>query len=920
MSTLKAICDGLSNNPLLDVPIRPLTGLQGSKFDVLYGGYSFLQWACKCERPDLVCVALQAGANPRLPDATNKKDAFRIAASQPNLTCLAILLNNAHPKKSFFTDYESYHPTIQNHVREAEEDPKKLLEKLLTELANESLTKTGKLYEQSVKQTFSIPPECVPREDVPKTRLKSKSLLDTSSARVWKIDNFLTVEQCNGLLKSVSTIGFKGISWEYDADYRSCERVVGYCPELAEFFWRKIRSSFDYRQMADLRPFGFNNEGVWMPVQVNSCFRFSRYKSGGHFEPHRDGAFASSSDSVSVLTLMVYLNGQPDENVGGETVFYEGDPDVVGKEVVREKPVTGKALIFNHDVWHSGQPVLTDDHAKYILRTDIMFQRIIKLKTPNLRTNVQFRSALTFADFDLPEYWAAEYFYRQSVIAQDAGSPSISTKLYIKALSMQAHRSSVIRPIHARTQEVEHSSTVARPVQVALLQVLVNSRLLTPTEVLTLSSVCLNFRGQIMESPVWQNLLPSALLESAQSHPLFSSALFPSMFLYFYMLKESKIVIVDAGSMYTKVKVIGRNPEDTKIPEENTGMEDAIKSRGSYSRPSENRIVSLLRSFVYNATRFDRDWDVIPSLYVPFSGHNWSVSEAYDRGIVGHEVVHYVSKSKNIPHTFMNGRGSPNGLGSLTPFNLERQVQPDYTQRFDAGYLAYTCSLIQIFTFITDKLYDRLQNVHLVIPIHLLLLPKEILPETMRGNDEIFYAWYRVLDTLNKKSGLVRQLSCVDSSVCACVDAGYSSGIVVMCGAFGAYIIVIRDHRPDPNQKPLFACNWLPLKTTDEHLKATKDATKRLASKLAVYMETYPDLKVIVTGGPALSITPGLQKALESERIIRSQDPIRAIVRGAKVMAQRSMLEVIPAAEATESFRNGGSGSNYFYWDLWDSF
>ncbi len=39
--------------------------------------------------------------------------------------------------------------------------------------------------------------------------------------------------------------------------------------------------------VADVRPYGFGNEGTWRPLGVNSCVRFAQYPVGGHFQRHR---------------------------------------------------------------------------------------------------------------------------------------------------------------------------------------------------------------------------------------------------------------------------------------------------------------------------------------------------------------------------------------------------------------------------------------------------------------------------------------------------------------------------------------------------------------------------------------------------------------------------------------------------------
>ncbi len=56
------------------------------------------------------------------------------------------------------------------------------------------------------------------------------------------------------------------------------------------------------------RPFGFGNEGVWKPVGINECIRFTRYSIDGHFKPHRDGSFVWNDEERSIFTVYPLLS------------------------------------------------------------------------------------------------------------------------------------------------------------------------------------------------------------------------------------------------------------------------------------------------------------------------------------------------------------------------------------------------------------------------------------------------------------------------------------------------------------------------------------------------------------------------------------------------------------------------------------
>lgn len=75
----------------------------------------------------------------------------------------------------------------------------------------------------------------------------------------------------------------------------------------------------------EIKPYGFDNQGIWSPDHVNPCIRFSKYPVGGFFQSHRDGGFVINDDLRSVYTFMIYLN---EDFTGGETEIYESRESV----------------------------------------------------------------------------------------------------------------------------------------------------------------------------------------------------------------------------------------------------------------------------------------------------------------------------------------------------------------------------------------------------------------------------------------------------------------------------------------------------------------------------------------------------------------------------------------------------------------
>jgi len=171
------------------------------------------------------------------------------------------------------------------------------------------------------------------------------------------IDAFLTAPACQKLIAYGEQQGFAEApittahGFEMIPEVRNNERVMFDDVELAKMLWARIEKDVP----AQL--------GQFWAMGLNERFRFYRYAPGQYFRWHRDGCFARSRDERSLLTLLVYLN---EDFVGGETEFDTGN-------VFAVRPKTGRALVFEHGLRHQGAPVR--EGRKYVLRTDVMYQR-----------------------------------------------------------------------------------------------------------------------------------------------------------------------------------------------------------------------------------------------------------------------------------------------------------------------------------------------------------------------------------------------------------------------------------------------------------------------------------------------------------------------------------------------------------------
>lgn len=266
------------------------------------------------------------------------------------------------------------------------------------------------------------------------------------------VHGVMSKDECESYISACEKLQFSSIEHEYKKDYRSSTRLVSFSDQFAQTIWNRISTNFNDDDLAHLQPYGFMIGGDWVPVGINPCLRFTKYNVGDKFAKHKDGKYVKNDDLQSILTVMIYLN---DDFFGGHTQF-EYTPEesnyLTRKDFI---PETGMALIFKHEHEHAGLEVSKkyhrtyntypkdsqrklnssspDElakmnakfrHTKYVLRMDIMFQRIDEFyldRTYHLE----------------PQYQLAEKYYWESIRLQQQGKPNESTKSYLKAQEIQ---------------------------------------------------------------------------------------------------------------------------------------------------------------------------------------------------------------------------------------------------------------------------------------------------------------------------------------------------------------------------------------------------------------------------------------------------------------------------------------------------
>ncbi len=173
------------------------------------------------------------------------------------------------------------------------------------------------------------------------------------------IRNFLTPEECKTFIQESEALGYedapiqRGDAAIIIKDYRDNLRVM------------KDDSQTAARLFDRMTPFVPPDLSRMTPVGLNERLRFYRYDKGHSFAPHHDGSFRRNIYEFSLYTVLLYLN---EGYSGGYTDFLYNDDSLLYRVV----PETGLALLFRHELLHTGTEVL--EGTKYVLRSDVMYR------------------------------------------------------------------------------------------------------------------------------------------------------------------------------------------------------------------------------------------------------------------------------------------------------------------------------------------------------------------------------------------------------------------------------------------------------------------------------------------------------------------------------------------------------------------
>jgi hypothetical protein len=200
------------------------------------------------------------------------------------------------------------------------------------------------------------------------------------------LDNVLTKKECLEWIQRAEDQGYEaaeinaggilvggGTRSYYNPNYRNSDRCI---------IDDEVRAAELFKRMQPYLPQVFERplrgQGKRMSSSplagLNERLRFLKYGKGGFFRPHFDGIYCRPDGSaMSAMTVMLYLNDGEADFQGGracllrQSKIADEEPTILHPVV----PKAGRVLIFDHDICHVGEEVLTG--TKLCVRTDVLF-------------------------------------------------------------------------------------------------------------------------------------------------------------------------------------------------------------------------------------------------------------------------------------------------------------------------------------------------------------------------------------------------------------------------------------------------------------------------------------------------------------------------------------------------------------------
>ncbi|CAE8639464.1 unnamed protein product [Polarella glacialis] len=193
---------------------------------------------------------------------------------------------------------------------------------------------------------------CGPGSPVPLSNQGRPGLFGGLFAR--SVNSALSSEECQHLIKLAEEQGF-GLAGS--RGFNPFARYAMRCLVDAKFFAQALTA-----RLVDVLPSEYPPGSGRQMIGLNERCRFLKYLPGMHHAgDHTDCAYDDPSSGRSFLTVQLYLN---DDFCGGHLTF-------ISDQLVPIKPALGRAIIFDHGLYHRGGMVAQG--VKYALRMDVLY-------------------------------------------------------------------------------------------------------------------------------------------------------------------------------------------------------------------------------------------------------------------------------------------------------------------------------------------------------------------------------------------------------------------------------------------------------------------------------------------------------------------------------------------------------------------
>lgn len=252
-------------------------------------------------------------------------------------------------------------------------------------------------------------PHFSPLSEVKKIHVTSLPGFEKQEAMI--LENVFSHVECQALIQFMNQspnfedVGVQGMKDKKDERIGS-KRTSIWCPELADFIWRRIGHHIPGTMEFSDRQREFIATDWWQhfvdptmsyqatslcaqPIAISPLLRFMKYGHEGQHYAHYDAAYIyPNKEFRSLKSVVIYLT----TNEGAATRFIKDgqeklpiwdrkhddwDRPVKDNEIIaKSECIAGNMLIFNHRICHDVQQYMGTD-PRVIIRGDLVFEMFL---------------------------------------------------------------------------------------------------------------------------------------------------------------------------------------------------------------------------------------------------------------------------------------------------------------------------------------------------------------------------------------------------------------------------------------------------------------------------------------------------------------------------------------------------------------